>query len=148
MIADTPAWQQGDLAMTVSRNHVTYMTFLDFNVNVGEAEDHGPNLESLMTMGSQRTIEARGYLAAIQRFPHSELAIRRLINQSETFRDICEELAEAETVLSKYATATDVDHGARKEEWQALVDRLVAEVAASLRRAKLPDQRNGTREEE
>jgi hypothetical protein len=112
-----------------------------------------PNLESLlpdgvMITGSQRTIEARGYLAAIQRFPQSEFAIRRLIIQSETFRDMCEELAEAEVVLSKYSEAGHVEYAARKEEWQGIVDRLVAEVAASLRRAKPPDQRKGTREEE
>lgn len=89
-----------------------------------------------MTTGSQPRIEGRGYLAAIQRFPQSEFAIRRLINQSETFREVCDELAEAETVLSKYSEATHTDYEARKEEWQAVVDRLVAEVATSLRGAK------------
>ncbi len=106
-----------------------------------------------MTTGSKSGIERRGYLAAVRRFPQSEFAIGRLINQSETFRDICEELAEAEAVLSKYLDATHELHEARRQEWQEVVDRLVAEVAASLRRAKReqtsPDQpRSGAREDE
>jgi hypothetical protein len=106
-----------------------------------------------MTTGSKPRIDGRGYLAAVRRFPNSEFVIRRLASHSETFRDICEELAEAETVLSTVCEeARDID-ASRKQEWQELVDRLVAEVAASLRRATreqtTPDQRgSGAREEE
>lgn len=89
-----------------------------------------------MTAGSKPRIEGRGYRAAIRWFPQSELAIRRLINQSETFRDICEELAEAEMVLSTVSAESREVYEARKQEWQELVDRLVGEVATSLRGAK------------
>jgi hypothetical protein len=107
-----------------------------------------------MTTGRAFRIEERGYLAAIRRFPNSELAIRRLISQSETFRDICGELAEAESVLSTFPEAASREsYAVRRQEWQEVVDRLVSEVAASLRRAKRqqtsPDQRRpGAREEE
>ncbi len=100
-----------------------------------------PNLESqlpdgVMTTGSKSRIAGLGYRAVVERFPQSELATRRLLIQSEPFREMCEELAEAETILSKFSETTHEHDGARKEEWQAVVDRLVAEVAASLRKAK------------
>jgi hypothetical protein len=44
--------------------------------------------DGVMTTGRAFRIEERGYLAAIRRFPNSELVIRRLISQSETFRAI------------------------------------------------------------
>jgi hypothetical protein len=106
-----------------------------------------------MTTGSKPRIDGRGYSAAVRRFPNSEFVIRRLASHSETFRDICEELAEAETALSMVSQETrDVDR-ARKQEWQELVDRLVAEVSASLlgatREHTSPDQhRSGASEEE
>lgn len=55
------------------------------------------------------------------------------MDRSESFRDICEELADAELALSK------VDHQAppalreaRRAEWQELIDRLVGEVGAAV----------------
>jgi len=75
------------------------------------------------------------------------------MNNGESFRDMCDELAEAEIALSSVPETLVEIYEVRKQEWQELVDRLVAEVAASLRRAKheqtSPDQRmSGTREEE
>lgn len=77
----------------------------------------------------------KGYLAAARRFPYAEFTIRRLISQSETFRDICEELAEAEIALSMVSETPSEIREARRQEWQEIVERLVAEVAASLRDA-------------
>lgn len=88
-----------------------------------------------MTTRSTATDWERGYLAAVRRFPHAEFTIRRLISHSETFRDICEELAEAETALLKVVETPPEIREARRREWQEIVDRLVAEVAASLRNA-------------
>lgn len=85
-----------------------------------------------MTTRSKPAVGDRGYLAVVRRFPHAELAIRRLIIHNETFREMCEELAEAETVLSTVSGATP-EIEVRKREWQELVDRLASEVAASLR---------------
>jgi hypothetical protein len=72
------------------------------------------------------------FSAAFRRFPQSELAIRRLMDRSEAFRDMCEELAEAEAALSKVDGVPLALREARKAEWQDLVDRLVGEVGTAL----------------
>jgi hypothetical protein len=74
----------------------------------------------------------RAVLAALKRFPHSELAIHRLMNSSETFRDICDELAEAELAMSKVPRTPPELFNTRTLEWQEVVDRLVAEASAAL----------------
>jgi hypothetical protein len=72
------------------------------------------------------------FSAAFRRFPQSELAIRRLMDRSEAFRDMCEELADAEAALSKVDGVPSALREARKAEWQDLVDRLVGEVGTAL----------------
>ncbi|MER8900793.1 hypothetical protein [Mesorhizobium sp. M0772] len=71
--------------------------------------------------------------AAVRRFPQFEPTIPRLMDQSESFRDICEELADAASALSKVDEAPPALREARRAEWQELVDRLVKEVGAELR---------------
>jgi hypothetical protein len=68
----------------------------------------------------------------MRRFPQFELAIHRLMDRSVTFREMCEELAEAELALARVDTVPSTLREARRAEWQELVDRLVAEVAAAL----------------
>jgi hypothetical protein len=70
------------------------------------------------------------------RFPHSEFAIRKLMNRSEAFRDMCEELAEAERALSNVSNLAPAVREARRAEWQELVERLVDEVAAAIRESE------------
>ena len=70
--------------------------------------------------------------AAVRRFPRSELAIHRLMDRCEAFREMCEELAEAELALSRVDMVPPALREARRAEWQELVDRLVAEVGAAL----------------
>jgi hypothetical protein len=70
--------------------------------------------------------------AALRRFPDFELAIRRLMDRSEAFRDMCEELAEAEVALSNVDEVLPASREARRVEWQGLVDRLVREVETAL----------------
>jgi hypothetical protein len=72
-------------------------------------------------------------LTAIRRFPHFELPIRRLIEADETFREICEELAEAEIALGTVTSMPASLREARQAEWQDLVDRLAGEVEAAIR---------------
>jgi hypothetical protein len=72
------------------------------------------------------------FLAAARRFPQAEFAIRKLMSQSEVFRDICEELAEAELALARVPETPAALHEARRTEWQELVDRLVAELGTAL----------------
>jgi hypothetical protein len=74
----------------------------------------------------------RALQAAIRRFPQHEFATRSLMNRSEAFRDMCEELSDAEIALSNVPTAPQALHEARRLEWQGVIDRLVAEVATAL----------------
>ena len=82
-----------------------------------------------------------GFSAAARRFPHAEFVIRRRMNESEAFRDICEELAEAEWALACVPKAPAALHEARKTEWQELVDRLTTELAAALRQGETAPNR-------
>ena len=76
------------------------------------------------------------YSAAVRRFPHAEFAIRKLMTRSEAFRDICEELLEAEIALLNVPGAPPELHEARRAEWEELVAQLVAEVGAALQEAE------------
>jgi hypothetical protein len=71
--------------------------------------------------------------AAVRRLPRYELAIHRLMDRDESFRDMCEELAEAELALSRVDTVSVALREARRAEWQDLVDRLVREVEEALK---------------
>jgi hypothetical protein len=71
-------------------------------------------------------------LAAVRRYPQFELAIHRLADADEVFRDICEELAEAELALSKVDTLPTALREARQAEWQELVDRLAGELRTAV----------------
>lgn len=81
------------------------------------------------------------FSAAVRRFPRFELPIKRLVETDETFRDICEELAEAEFALSAVGDAPATVREVRRAEWQDLVDRLVSEVEAAIRQNTPPDKR-------
>ena len=68
----------------------------------------------------------------MRRFPQFELAVHRLMDRCEAFREMCEELAEAELALASVDMVPPALREARRAEWQELVDRLVAEVGAAL----------------
>jgi hypothetical protein len=71
--------------------------------------------------------------AAVRRFPQFELTIHRLMDRAESFRDMCEELADAELALARVDQMPLASREARRAEWQALIDRLVAEMETELR---------------
>ncbi|MDQ6437211.1 hypothetical protein RB623_24425 [Mesorhizobium sp. LHD-90] len=96
-----------------------------------------------MTLGSKLTGREGGFSAAARRFPQAEFAIRKLMNRSEAFRDICEELAEAEWALASVPETPAALHEARRTEWQDLVDRLAAELATALREGQAAQNRTG-----
>jgi hypothetical protein len=83
-------------------------------------------------MESGQTGKRAGLSAAIRRYPQFELAIRRLMNADEGFRDICEELADAETALSKVDDLPAALRETRRAEWQELVDRLAGELKTAV----------------
>lgn len=85
-----------------------------------------------MALERGATGKREAFSAAFRRFPQFELAIRRLMDRSEAFADMCEELAEAELALSKVNEVPPALREARRAEWQELVDRLVGEVEAAL----------------
>ncbi len=70
--------------------------------------------------------------AAVRRFPRYELAVRQLMDRDESFRDMCEELAEAELALSRVDRVPVPLRESRRAEWHQLVERLVGEVEAAL----------------
>jgi len=78
--------------------------------------------------------------AAVRRFPQFELTVHRLLNRDETFRDMCEELVEAELALSSVEQLGPELREARRAEWQEVVDRWVEEIGAALNAevAKIP----------
>ncbi len=84
-------------------------------------------------MNNERTSKHEAFTAATGRFPNFELSIKRLLETDENFRDICEELAEAEYALSRVETMPDALRVARRAEWQELIDRLIDEVEAVIR---------------
>ena len=90
------------------------------NTNCAEGMERGP-------ADRQKAVSA-----AVRRLPQFELAIHRLMERDESFRDMCEELAEAELALSRVDMIPPILREARRAEWQELVDRLVAEVGAAV----------------
>ena len=75
----------------------------------------------------------QAFAAAARWFPRSEFAIRKLMSHSEAFRDMCEELAEAERALENVSGIPLYLREARRAEWQELIDGLVAEIGEALR---------------
>jgi hypothetical protein len=85
-----------------------------------------------MRMDDEPADRQRAVSAAVRRFPQFELPIHRLMDRSEGFQDMCEELAEAELALSRIDEVPPALRESRRAEWQELVDRLVGEVGAVL----------------
>ncbi|QKC83447.1 hypothetical protein EB232_19145 [Mesorhizobium sp. NZP2077] len=85
-----------------------------------------------MTKEDRSAGRTRAISAAVRRFPRFELAIHRLMDRSESFRDMCEELADAEFALSRVDEVRLELREPRRVEWQELVDRLAGEVEAVL----------------
>lgn len=84
-------------------------------------------------MESGQAIKRAALAAALRRYPQFELAIRRLFDAEEGFRDICEELSDAELALSKVEDLPVATRAARRAEWQELVERLARELETAVR---------------
>jgi hypothetical protein len=91
-------------------------------------------MRRIASMESGRIRRQTALLAAIRRYPECELAIRRLAETDEPFRDICEELAEAERALAKAGDLPELSREARRAEWQEIVDGLAGELKLVLER--------------
>ncbi len=86
---------------------------------------------------------SNGLSAVTRRFPQYEFAIRKLMLTSECFRDMCDELADAEVALANAAATPAEVRSARQVEWQQIVDRLVGEIAAELEESQERWKRSG-----
>ena len=80
---------------------------------------------------------AEAVASAVRRFPRFELTVRRMMKADEAFREICEELAEAESALLATESLPAPLREVRREEWDALVHRLAVEVWEAIRRDAL-----------
>jgi hypothetical protein len=74
--------------------------------------------------------------AVARHFPEFEFAVHELMERSERFRDMCEELIEVDSVLSRIDSEPSPPQGEPiRADWQACLDRLLAEFEAELRAA-------------
>lgn len=91
-------------------------------------------------MTGEQTNKQRAFLVATCRLPHFELSIRKLLETDDAFREICEELVDAEAALVAASGATSQLRQARQDEWRELVDRLVREIDMIVRRKIASDR--------
>jgi hypothetical protein len=80
--------------------------------------------------------------AVARRFPEFEFVVHDLMERSESFRDMCEELIIAESVLSRIDSELSLQGAPIKADWQACLERLLAELEAALRAASSKSSRN------
>lgn len=74
-----------------------------------------------------------GVLAAIRRLPRHKRAIEEMFLSSESFRALCEDLAEAEQTLRRWEGSGDDGHAARCVEYRHLIEGLEAELRQAIR---------------
>jgi len=75
--------------------------------------------------------------AAMRRFPSCSRIIELLAAENEGFRELCEELAEAEHACARVRRSPSAQKSAWEAEWTELIERLTAQVEAALREAKI-----------
>jgi hypothetical protein len=95
-----------------------------------------PASELVRRMTTERELgnnQGKALQAAAKWFPRSEFTIRRLLRSNEDFRELCEELADAEAALINVSEGATASREAREREWQELVQELVTEVGQTLR---------------
>lgn len=88
--------------------------------------------------GEEQTgIELEGIQAAIRHFPAQAIEIEALALESERFRDICDELAEAEAALSTVDCLDIALRSERRLEWLGFVRCALKEIDGELRHARI-----------
>ena len=73
-----------------------------------------------------------GILAAIQILPKYETAIKELALQSESFRSLCGDLADAERALRHRIKSEAPEDAAQRAEYRLLVEGLEAELRQAI----------------
>jgi hypothetical protein len=72
--------------------------------------------------------------AIARRFPQFEFAVHELMDRNESFRDMSEELLEAEAALSGVDKEAPELREARRAEWRACIERSLSELEDELRK--------------
>lgn len=78
-----------------------------------------------------------GEIAVLRRFPACSRTIEELIARDGDFRDMCEELAEAEAALQAAEALPPALRADRRAEWTDAITRLEAEIARALKKANV-----------
>ncbi len=73
----------------------------------------------------------------IRRFPGSARLVETMSAQPGAFRDMCEELAEAETALRSTELAPPELREERRAEWRSAIEALMQEIEQALREANV-----------
>lgn len=74
-----------------------------------------------------------GVLAAIRLLPKHRRTIEEMALDSESFRALCGDLAEAEQALRRWQESEAAGHAARSVEYRHLIDGLEAELRQAIR---------------
>lgn len=73
-----------------------------------------------------------GVLAAVRLLPRHKQAIEELVMQSESFRSLCGDIAEAEEALRRWELSGAAGSAARCVEYRHLIEGLLAEVRQAI----------------
>src|SRR4026209_1518774 len=84
-----------------------------------------------------RTKAANPCAAAVRKFPSHAKLIEELMIRSESFRELCEDLAEAERVLAATDQTPAMLRCGRRAECRGWVESLTNEIECTLREAKV-----------
>lgn len=86
-----------------------------------------------------------GVRAAIRRLPKHKVVIEELVLRSESFRNLCGDLADAELALWRWEASEAPGAAARRDEYRHLIDGLEAELRQAIheRQARHPGRHGG-----
>lgn len=90
-------------------------------------------------------VDADAVDAVIRHFPDSARQIEALAHDSESFREVCDELAVAEKALALVDSLSGDRRAERRLEWLCFIRGALAEIGAELRRVKVVPIERGDR---
>jgi hypothetical protein len=94
---------------------------------------------------SDKPLISPGLAAALERFPALSRQIEDLFEFDESFRGLCEDLADAEATLRQIVRLPDDVRDARRSEYRELVAGLSGEIEEALSRANVIHLRRNRR---
>lgn len=97
-----------------------------------------------MGSSSDKTTSSPGLTAAIAFFPAHSRRIRDLFESDESFRGVCEDLADAESALKHIAQLPDDVRYSRQLEYRELIASLSDEIEEAIAKANVIQFRRDT----